>query len=192
MRYLVRLQNEGKYRPLDQKRLTSLTYEAVRGLAGDIGNLRVSSSAVELDLLLDSNTNLEKAVQTLEGKIGPLITMKQLDIENPPVENEEAVKLGLALFNEERFWESHEALEFAWRRLEGPEKEILQGIILLAASLVHLQKNEEAVALSVMKRGYDKLAQHRGEHFGVDVAALKESVARMLSAGKPVFFKIDT
>lgn len=192
MRFLVRLSNERKYLPADRERLTSLAYEAVRGLGGDVGNLRVSSSAVELDLLLDSKPALEKAVQALEVKIGPSVTVKQLDLANPPLGNTESIKLGLALFNEERYWESHEALEQAWRRITGSEKEILQGVILIAVALVHLQKNETDITVSIMRRAYDKLNPYDGEYFGVDISILKSHVARMLSAGRPDFFKIES
>ena len=171
--------------------MSSLAYGAVRPLGADVGNLRVSSSAVELDLLLDSQADVGKAVRALEEQIGPKLTIRQLDVHVVPMENAEATKLGIALFNEERYWESHEALEEAWRRSTGAEKEILQGIILLAAALVHLQKDEHDVALSVMKRGYEKLARHSGEHFQVDISAIKETVARMLS-GHPAFFKIKS
>jgi len=188
---LVRLSNKGKYAPSDRKQLSTLAYAAVRALGADVGNLRVSSSAVELDLLLKSQANVDKAVGALEERIGPKLTIRQLDVQDVPMESAEAIKLGFALFNEERYWESHEALEEAWRRSAGAEKEILQGIILLAAALVHLQKGEDDVTLSVMKRGYEKLAGHSGEHFRVDISALKETIGRMLT-GSPNFFKITT
>lgn len=190
MRFLVRLSNGRKYAPADRHRLTSLAYEAVRALGGDIGNLRISGSAVELDLLIDSKGNLAKAVQALD-EIGSLLTIRELDVKSAPMEDEAAVKLGLGLFNEERYWESHEALEAAWRRSSGSEKEILQGIILLAAALVHLQKNEQDITLSVMKRAYDKLEKYDNEHFGINLSALREKVMGMLSSGQPAFFKIE-
>lgn len=191
MRFLVRLSKEREYTSDDRHRLTSLAYEAVRSLGGDIGNLRVSSSAIELDLLIDSKANLDTAVQALRDKIGSLVTIRELDMESPIMENVEAVKLGLALFNEERYWESHEALEAAWRKSSGSEKEILQGIILLAAALVHLQKGEQDVTLSVMKRAYEKLEKYHDQHFGVNISALKKEVMGMLSSGRPAFFKIE-
>lgn len=191
MRFLVRLSNERKYVPADRHRLTSLAYEAVRLLGGDIGNLRISSSAVELDLLIDSKANLDKAVQALGNEIGSLLTIRELDVETAPMESAEAVKLGLALFNEERYWESHEALEAAWRRSSGSDKEILQGIILLAAALVHLQKSEQDITLSVMNRAYEKLEKYDTEHFGINLSPLKEKVMGMISSGRPAFFKIE-
>lgn len=191
MRFLVRLSNERKYVPADRHRLTSLAYEAVRLLGGDIGNLRTSSSALELDLLIDSKANLDRAIQALEDKIGSLLTIRELDVETALMESAEAAKLGLALFNEERYWESHEALEAAWRKSSGSEKEILQGIILLAAALVHLQKSEQDITLSVMKRAYEKLEKYHTEHFGIDLSTLKEKVMGMISSGRPAFFKIE-
>jgi hypothetical protein len=192
MRYLVRLTNERKYASSDRKRLSSLAYRAVQALGADVGNLRVSSSAVELDLLLDSQVDMDMAVRVLEEQIGPKLAIRPLDLPNVPMESSAAIKLGIGLFNEERYWESHEALEEAWRPSTGAEREILQGVILLAAALVHLQKDEPEIALSVMKRGYEKLAGHSGEHYQIDISILKETVARMLSAGRLDFFKIAT
>jgi predicted metal-dependent hydrolase len=192
MRFLIRLSNGQEYSPVDRGRLTAIAYDAVRALGGDIGNLRISSSAVELDLLIPSRTNLDKTVRALDSKIGSVLLVRQLDVEIIRMESAEAVKLGLALFNEERYWESHEALEAAWRQANGAEKEILQGIILAAAALVHLQKNEKDVALSVMKRAYDKLAQYQGKRFGINISNLKETIHEMLVSGHLDFFKITT
>lgn len=192
MRFLVRLSNPGKYQPADRKRLTQEAYERVRVFKADVGNLRVSSSAVELDLLLDSKSILEKAVEALAREIGPVLTIRQLDVESAPIGDAQTIKLGLDLFNEERYWESHEALETAWRRMTGAEKDILQGIILLAAALVHLQKNEQSIALSVIGRAHQRLSPYDGGHFGIDLSVLKTKVEGMLSAGEPQFFKVET
>jgi predicted metal-dependent hydrolase len=168
-----------------------LAYEDVKNVNGDIGNLRVSSSAVELDLLLDSEDHLKEATEALAAKLGPVLTMRKLDFDFPKIEPAQAVKQGLEFFNEERYWESHEALESAWRRSEGEEKEILQGIILLAAALVHLQKDESEICLSVMSRAIAKLAAHTGNKFGVSIDAIEKRVQNMISTRKPEFFKIE-
>jgi predicted metal-dependent hydrolase len=150
----------------------------------------VSSSAIEFDLLLDSESNIQSSLKVLEDKIGRLLTLRKLDVETSPLENTEAIRSGIDLFNQERYWESHEALEAAWRRVAGDEKEVLQGLILIAAALVHWQKNEKAVTLSVMKRARDKLAGHRAEYYGIDIAAVTDRLDRILSMGKPEFFKL--
>jgi predicted metal-dependent hydrolase len=190
MRFLVRLSNRHRASAADRKQLTRRAYESVRKLGADIGNLRVSSTAIELDLLLESETALQSAVEALENEMGPLLTLRKLDFESPKLEKEQAVKSGLDLFNQERYWESHEALESAWKTASGDEKEILQGLILIAAALVHWQKDERQVALSVLKRARDKLATHVTEYSGIDLNYLTNKIEKMLKAEEPEFFKL--
>jgi hypothetical protein len=190
MRFLVRLTNQSKAPPAETKRLSKLAFETVQTYGADVGNLRVSSYAVEFDLLIDSEDKLQTALKALETRIGPLLTLRKLDIEISPIENAEAIRLGIDLFNEERYWESHEALESAWKKSIGDEKEVLQGLILLAAALVHWQKNEELVTLSILRRSREKLVSHRTEYFGIDIADLTEKLDRVLVANKPEFFRL--
>lgn len=190
MRFLVRLANRRGVSPADRSQLSKAAYEAVRGRGADVGNLRVSSSAIEFDLLLESENDLQESLKVLEEIMGTLLTLRKLDVQASPIPDEEAIRLGLDLFNEERYWESHEALESAWRKAEGAEKEVLQGLILLAAALVHWQKNEKQVTLSVMKRAWDKLAPHQEEYFGIDMISLTETLNRIIDSGEPEFFKL--
>jgi hypothetical protein len=190
MRFLCRLENQRKFKPGDARALASTSYEAVRKYGADVGNLRVGSKAVELDLLLASRDSLQASTDALEEKLGPLLTVRELDMKTPEMDVDRAIREGVELFNEERYWESHEALESAWRQTLGSEKEVLQGMILVAAALVHLQKGEGEVALSVMGRAEDKLRRHRGERLGVDLDDLIENLSRMIAARKPGFFKV--
>jgi hypothetical protein len=191
MRFLVRLVNRGKSEPRDVKALASSAYEVVRGYDADVGNLRVSRTAIELDLLLPSIDALPLVTHALEERLGPLLTVRKLDTPAPQMDVDQAIREGLGFFNEERYWESHEALEYAWRRAEGVEKEVLQGIILVAAALVHLQKNEVGVALGVMARASDKLLLYHGERFGISIDRVRETLLRMIDDKRPGFFKIE-
>jgi hypothetical protein len=167
-------------------------FEAVKPLGGDVGNMRVSSYAVELDLLIDSKSKLQDAIQALVKRLGPLLTMRELDIIGQEVSVEEEIQKGIELFNTERFWESHEALEYAWRRASGSEKDLLQGVILVAAALVHLQKNESKVAIGVMQRAYDKLSRNPAHSTGIDIESLRKELSRMIEHGNPEFLKLRT
>ena len=167
-------------------------FEIVKRFGGDVGNVRVSSYAIEFDLLLESKLKLQDTIKALEANLGKLLTSRELDTPVTQVDANEEIQNGIKLFNSERYWESHEALEYAWRRASGAEKEVLQGVILLAAALVHLQKDERKVALSVMQRAYDKLSGKDPKYFGIDIENLLDEVARMLSKGIPEFVKIKT
>jgi len=191
MRFLVRFGNEKKFQPSDVKALASSAYKLVEKLGADVGNLRVSSTAIELDLLLPSKDGLESVTRALQKQLGPLLTVRELDTPTVQMGEDQAIREGLGFFNEERYWESHEALEYAWRRASGVEKEVLQGLILVAAGLVHLQKNQTEVALGVMARANDKLSAHHGERFGVNIDDLRETLSRMIAAKHPGFFRIE-
>ena len=192
IRYLVRFENRIGAIPRDTRPLSRLAYDSVKVLGEDIGNLRITSSAVELDLLLASAEHLEPAIRILEARIGQILTVRELDVGVPRMEKEAAVLLGIDLFNQERYWESHEALESAWLIAEGQEKEVLQGIILTAAAFVHLQKGEDDVTISVMNRAYQKLHNHTRSYLGIDISKLTRFIESILLSGKPISFKIES
>lgn len=60
---------------------------------------------------------------------------------------------GIGLFNDERFWDAHEAWEEAWKHETDPQRRLfLQGIIQVAAALVHWQRgNGRGIALNWAK-----------------------------------------
>lgn len=86
-----------------------------------------------------------------------------------------------------RFFEAHEDLEPLWRERDGDP--FLQGLILLAAAHVKVQRGNAAGA----RRHFDACALHLAPyapaHRGVDVAALLAHAAAAgaaLAAGRPV------
>jgi len=83
-------------------------------------------------------------------------------------------------FNNERFWECHEALEGAWKQCTGDEKELIQGLILVAAALVHYQKDENTICLSVLGRALKKLHGKSGEYYKINVDMVKQKTIEML------------
>ena len=117
----------------------------------------MSSYAVEFDLLINSKEAMEQAVSLLVRNLGDLLTVRELD--RPSLQNsEESIRAGISMFNMGRYWENHESFEAVWLSASGRDREVLQGIILLAVALVYLQKDEAKVALSIMRRADAKAA----------------------------------
>lgn len=112
-----------------------------------------------------------------------------LDTPSAPIGKVEALREGIGLFNEERFWESHEVLELIWRESRGAEREALQSLILAAAAFVHYQKGEPDVCLSVLKRARAKAGDQAGVH-PLDLDRLRESIDRILDSGNIRLFKL--
>jgi hypothetical protein len=151
-----------------------------------IRDMRVSSRYLEFDVSIDK-FGLDALIKKLEV-IAPLDHARH--VVDEPIGKDEAIEQGRYYFNYERFWESHEVLESAWKKSEGKEKELIQGIILVAAALVHYQKNENEICLSIFRRALDKIDNAKGNYHKIDIDALRNKVSSMIRTGVLEVFTI--
>ena len=98
------------------------------------------------------------------------------------VEKEKAISEGIDYFNNERFWECHEILEGVWKNCDGNEKFLVQGLILVAAGLVHYQKDEDQVCISIFNRALEKLENSNGQYHNIDIDKIKQTVTEMVNS----------
>jgi predicted metal-dependent hydrolase len=63
------------------------------------------------------------------------------------------------LFNDEKYWGAHEALESVWKNRHHEERDLLNAIILIAAAFVHDQKDEYCICIAILSRAMEKLTQ---------------------------------
>ena len=188
MRYLVRLDNNEAYAPKDVRMLEAKIRELL-GSADKIGNLRVSTTAIELDLFA-APSDLGRTKSLLEDKISKVVTLRSLESRTSTRAEDEALREGIDLFNQERFWEAHEVLEEIWHPATGVDRDTIQGLILTAAALVHYQKDEKSVCVSILGRAKEKLG--RLDQFkGLDIGSLRTSIERILEDKTPVLLRIQ-
>lgn len=177
-RYMVHLENRG-HGPGDARAILARSRELTAGLDRTIRDARVATPHVELDVSVDRSR-----VGELVALLGPVGAPVRARLLEEGAAGPDAVAEGAAHFNGERFWESHEALEGAWAACARPsvERDTLQGVILAAAALVHHQKGEDDISLSILARAAAKLARAPAEYGGINVAAVRGEVASMLSS----------
>ncbi len=188
MRYLVRLANSQGYTPRDVKMLQAKIRELL-GSGDKIGNLRISTSAIEFDLFAEQ-TDLNRSKNLLDAKISKVVTLRSIEARTSPRGEEETLPEGIDLFNQERFWEAHEVLEEIWHPATGVERDIIQGLILTAAALVHYQKNEKAVCLSILGRAMEKLGAL--DNFkGLDIKRLRAGIEQIQKDNTPKLLRIE-
>jgi hypothetical protein len=180
-RYLIRLANQGGYRPQDQASLLKEVRELVSSRQGKVINLRVSPVAVEFDLFCSPDLALEPFFEAW-GNLGESLTAKRLDEPKGAAPAQDIVTEARQFFNEQRFWEVHEVLEGLWLQRQGPEKELLQGLILAAAALVHVQKGEEAVARTMMRDALRRLDNQPSGYLGWDIKKFRDHFTRVLES----------
>ncbi len=188
MRYLVRLANNQGYTPKDVKTLQG-TIRGLLGSADKIGNLRISTSAIEFDLFAEQ-ADLNRTKSLLEAKISKVVTLRSLESRVSTRGEDETLQDGIDLFNHERFWEAHEVLEEIWHPAKGVERDAIQGLILTAAAFVHYQKNENAVYVSILGRAKEKLGT-LNDFKGLDIERLRAGIEQTLKDNKPKLLRIE-
>ena len=164
------------YTPKDAKTVRSNARDLTYGMSVVIRDCRISSKFIELDVSVHKN-NLELLLEKLVS-IGQIDHSRHIIEEE--IEKNQLIKDGIFYFNNERFWECHEALEGAWKQCTGDEKELIQGLILVAAAFVHYQKAEDDICLSVLGRALEKLNDKSGQYCRINVDDVKQKVIEML------------
>jgi predicted metal-dependent hydrolase len=79
---------------------------------------------------------------------------------------------GIRLFNTQKFFEAHEALEAVWLKAQGERKTLLHGLIQVAAAFHHHRRGNRAGFRSLLEKGCKKLERCGGEVEGLDLAGL--------------------
>jgi Domain of unknown function (DUF309). len=167
-RFIVILENKG-LSPKEYKSLFNLFKKILVGYK--LNDIRIGNFHIEIDLF-SSNKDFLKLLN--EFKI-----IEVRDLSEQMQKN--IFEFAKELFNKERFWEFHEVLESLWRKNEGKEKNILHGLILIAAAFVHKQRGNDKVALSVLKRAFLEIENYEGMYQCFDITYIKNKVSEMLN-----------
>jgi hypothetical protein len=167
---------------------------SVKGLAKTLG-ARVthprwtSYGALEIDVFVPSAQDFELLTSAMEP-LAKVEFTRNLDEAPPFKPKEEVIEEAKGYFNAERYWECHETLESVWRPAKGEEKNLVQGIILVCAALVHEQRGERDVALGIYRRALPQIAWPEGRYHDIDVSRLRRHVELSLAKGELPPFKI--
>ena len=102
---------------------------------------------------------------------------------------------GVDLFNYAYWWESHEAFEALWRGAgqRGPEAELFQGLIQIAASELKRWSGADGAARALAERGKARLASVPSPWFGLDVQSLVHDVEARMAGTRalPPLLRLD-
>ena len=175
-RYMLHLKNSSELNRKMAKDILRKSRIIASGMNLTLRDCRVSKKYVEFDTTI-SESDLDELVEKLSS-IGPLDHAKHVIEEI--VEKEKAISEGVDYFNNERFWECHEILEGVWKNCDGDEKFLVQGLILVAAALVHYQKDEDSICISIFNRALEKLENSNGQYYNIDIDKIKKTVNEMI------------
>jgi predicted metal-dependent hydrolase len=184
-RYMLHLKNDG-YMPVNSRELVHKARELVSVFGASVRVVRVASNFIEFDISVEKE-KLDAVIKKL-GIIGKLDNTRHVVEEE--IEKEDGIKDGIFYFNNERFWEAHEAWEGAWKKCSGREKEVIQGIILVAVAFAHSQKNNDSIGLGMFGRALEKIGDFTGMYDNIDVDRIRKKITEMRNTDEIARFQI--
>ena len=176
----MQLQNTVSYTPKEATRLLYRARQLIEPKAS-IRDVRVSKKYIEFDISISDARDITPIVSMMEV-IAPLASYEEITERH--MEKNKAITRAVELFNDERYWEAHESLEYVWKNATGTEKEILNGIILVSAAFVHDEKNEQDICISILHRAKSKLERASGKYYGIDIAKILELLSEIINTGQ--------
>jgi len=184
-RYMLYLDNQ-LFATKDANKILTLSRDKTSTKEIIIRDVRVSKNFIELDISV-SKGELQSIIDLLTeiGKLNEIINIKERTLKK-----EEAIEKGIDFFNNERYWLSHEVLEGVWKRTFNWEKELLNGLILIAAAFVHHQKNDDERCLSILERAMKKLINIDGKYHEINIDLIKSNIKKILNEKKIFRFTI--
>ena len=184
-RYLIHLKNE-KFIPVNSREILYRARDLIVGTDAHIRLCRIATTFIEFDVAIET-----KDVDELVDKLSPIGDLDNIrHVVEEEIEIDQGIKDGIFYFNSERFWECHEAFEGVWNQCYGREKELVQGIILVAVAFAHEQENEESIGIGMLQRALDKLGTSPSVYPSIDVDRIRKNAADMQHANKLTRFEI--
>ena len=93
----------------------------------------------------------------------------------------EALKEAIDLFNNQKWYEAHDAFEDIWNDLVGDERQIVQGILQVSVSQFHLNKGNLNGAMILLGEGLGRIRNRFSEDLEIDLLLLCSSLESLLS-----------
>ncbi len=147
---------------------------------------RIATKFVEFDVGVEKE-DLDALVEKLSS-IGSIDNIRHIIEEE--IDKDQGVKDGIFYFNNERFWECHEAFEGSWKKSFGREKEIIQGILLFAVAFAHAQEDELSIGVGMLSRVLEKLGTSPSMYNSIDLDRIRNKAVEMQQANNLVMFEI--
>ena len=102
--------------------------------------------------------------------------MKLVDLEN----FEDNLLNALNLFNNQKWYEAHDAFEDIWNTLDGDERQVIQGILQVSVSQFHLSKGNYNGATILLGEGLGRIKNRTNINLGIDLENLCKCLEELL------------
>ncbi len=93
----------------------------------------------------------------------------------------ESLQDAIDLFNNQKWYEAHDAFEDIWNDLVGDERQIVQGILQVSVSQFHLSKGNLNGAMILLGEGLGRIRNRVSIDLGIDLILFCSSLESLLN-----------
>ena len=86
----------------------------------------------------------------------------------------------LNLFNNQKWYEAHDAFEDIWNTLDGDERQIIQGILQVSVSQFHLSKGNLNGATILLGEGLGRIKNRTNINLGIDLKSFCKCLGEII------------
>ena len=86
----------------------------------------------------------------------------------------------LNLFNNQKWYEAHDAFEDIWNTVDGDERQIIQGILQVSVSQFHLSKGNLNGATILLGEGLGRIKNRTNINLGIDLESFCKCLEELL------------
>ncbi len=102
------------------------------------------------------------------------------EIQDKSFVNDSRFEKGMNLFNACQWYKSHDVFEEIWHETDGPERQILQGILQVAVAQVHLENRNINGATILYGEALGRLKRFQLTNLGLDIVGLCKCITTRL------------
>ena len=93
---------------------------------------------------------------------------------------QDSLSAALNLFNNQKWYEAHDAFEDIWNTLDGDERQVIQGILQVSVSQFHLSKGNLNGATILLGEGLGRIKTRTYINLGIDLYSFCQSLEDLL------------
>ena len=93
---------------------------------------------------------------------------------------QDSLYFAVNLFNENKWYEAHDAFEDIWNTLNGDERQVIQGILQVSVSQFHLSKGNINGATILLGEGLGRIRKRTYVNLGIDLESFCKNLENIL------------
>jgi len=82
---------------------------------------------------------------------------------------QDSLYFALNLFNDQKWYEAHDAFEDIWNTVDGDQRQVIQGILQVSVSQFHLSKGNLNGATILLGEGLGRIKTRTNINLGIDL-----------------------